>query len=58
MSYEGPETRNQASSGRIVGNKGGGHTGGMTIGIVAAAVVFWSAAPLLLIDAWKGYYFS
>lgn len=29
--------------------KGGGHTGGMTIGIVAAAVVFWPAAPLFLL---------
>src|SRR5271166_4448650 len=29
--------------------KGGGHTGGMTVGIVAAAVVFWPAAPLFLL---------
>src|SRR5208282_4674700 len=29
--------------------KGGGHTGGMTIGIVAGAVVFWPAAPLFLL---------
>ena len=29
--------------------KGGGHTAGMTIGIVAAAVVFWPAAPLFLL---------
>ncbi|HUN61198.1 MAG TPA: PEGA domain-containing protein [Candidatus Sulfotelmatobacter sp.] len=29
--------------------KGGGHTGGMTIGIVAAAIVFWPAAPLFLL---------
>ena len=29
--------------------KGGGHAGGMTIGIVAAAVVFWPAAPLFLL---------
>jgi hypothetical protein len=29
--------------------KGGGHTGGMTVGIVAAAIVFWPAAPLFLL---------
>jgi hypothetical protein len=29
--------------------KGGGHTGGMTVGIVAAAVIFWPAAPLFLL---------
>jgi hypothetical protein len=29
--------------------KGGSHTAGMTIGIVAAAVVFWPAAPLFLL---------
>ncbi len=29
--------------------KGGGHAGGMTIGIVAAAIVFWPAAPLFLL---------
>jgi hypothetical protein len=29
--------------------KGGGHTAGMTIGIVAAAVVFWPAAPFFLL---------
>lgn len=29
--------------------KGGGHVGGMTIGIVAAAVVFWPVAPLFLL---------
>lgn len=29
--------------------KGGGHAGGMTVGIVAAAVVFWPAAPLFLL---------
>lgn len=29
--------------------KGGGHVGGMTIGIVAAAIVFWPAAPLFLL---------
>jgi hypothetical protein len=29
--------------------KGGGHTGGMAIGIVAAAIVFWPAAPLFLL---------
>jgi PEGA domain len=33
----------------VKGGKGGGHTGGMTIGIVAAAVVFWPAAPLFLL---------
>jgi|SRR5271165_3280670 len=31
------------------GGKGGGHTGGMTVGIVAAAIVFWPAAPLFLL---------
>jgi len=29
--------------------KGGGHAAGMTIGIVAAAIVFWPAAPLFLL---------
>jgi PEGA domain-containing protein len=29
--------------------KGGGHTGGMTVGIVATAIVFWPAAPLFLL---------
>ena len=29
--------------------KGGGHTGGMTVGIVAAAIVFWPVAPLFLL---------
>jgi hypothetical protein len=29
--------------------KGGGHAGGMTVGIVAAAIVFWPAAPLFLL---------
>ena len=29
--------------------KGGGHTGGMAVGIVAAAIVFWPAAPLFLL---------
>ncbi len=29
--------------------KGGGHAGGMTVGIVAAAVIFWPAAPLFLL---------
>jgi hypothetical protein len=29
--------------------KGGGHTEGMTIGIVSAAVLFWPAAPLFLL---------
>jgi hypothetical protein len=33
----------------VKGAKGGGHTGGMTVGIVAAAVVFWPAAPLFLL---------
>jgi hypothetical protein len=28
--------------------KGGGHTAGMTVGIVATSLVFWPAAPLLL----------
>jgi hypothetical protein len=28
--------------------KGGSHTAGMTIGIVATSLVFWPAAPLLL----------
>lgn len=28
--------------------KGGGHTGGMTVGIVATSLVFWPAAPLFL----------
>ena len=28
--------------------KGGGHTGAMTVGIVATALVFWPAAPLFL----------
>jgi hypothetical protein len=29
--------------------KGGGHAGGMTVGIVATAIVFWPAAPLFLL---------
>ncbi len=29
--------------------KGGGHAGGMTVGIVAAAIIFWPAAPLFLL---------
>lgn len=29
--------------------KGGGHTGGMTTGIVATSLIFWPAAPLFLL---------
>ena len=32
----------------VKGAKGGSHTAGMTVGIVATSLVFWPAAPLLL----------
>lgn len=38
--------------------KGGSHVGGMTIGIVAAAVVFWPAAPLFLLMHGKDITFA
>jgi hypothetical protein len=43
-------TNGQRASLRAVKDaKGGGHTGGMTIGIVATGLLFWPAAPLFLL---------
>ena len=36
--------------------KGGGHTGAMTGGMVATAIVVWPAAPLFLFHAWERHH--
>jgi len=38
--------------------KGGGHTGAMTGGIVATAIVFWPGSTVLSPHAWKRHYSS
>lgn len=38
--------------------KGGGHTGAMTGGMVATAIVLWPAAPFFSFHAWQGRQYS